>query len=112
MFRGAFFKLKIFILTMSEELRKEWRRAIWTLVTAAVLALVGTFVQSYTMQRSMSEQLNVLKQEQTVIRTKLDLIQIQIERKVDRSTLDNSLVRIDLKLEKIVDNIFKIQQKD
>lgn len=97
-------------MTMSEDIRQEWRRAMWTIVTAAVLALGGSFVQTYVMQQSMSEQMKVMQEEQKMIRQKLDVIQIQIESKVDRSTLDHCLNRIDDKLDKISDNIFKIQQ--
>jgi CO dehydrogenase/acetyl-CoA synthase delta subunit len=97
---------------MSEEIRREWRRAMWTIVTAAVIALAGSFVQTYVMQQSMSGQLDVMKQEQQVIRSKIDLMQVQLERKVDRGTLDNCLNRIDQKLDKIADNIFDIQQKN
>ena len=97
-------------MTMSEDIRKEWRRAMWTIVTAAVLALGGSFAQSVIMQQSMVEQLKILQKEQEIIRQKLDVIQIQLQNKVDRTTLDNFLNRIDDKLDKISDNIFKIKQ--
>ncbi len=95
---------------MSEEIRQEWRKAIWTIVIAAVMALGGSFVQTYVMQQSMHEQMKIMQEEQKIIRQKLDVIQIQLQNKVDRSTLDNCLNRIDEKLERISDNIFKIQQ--
>ena len=95
---------------MGEEIKREWRRAIWSIVTVAVIALATSFVQSSMAQRSMGEQLKVLIEEQQVIRAKLDVMQIQLERKVDRNVLDNCLNRIDTKLDKIADNIFKIQQ--
>lgn len=95
---------------MSEEIRQEWRKAIWTIVIAAVMALGGSFVQTYVMQQSMHEQMKIMKEEQKIIRQKLDVIQVQIENKVDRSTLDNCLERIDDKLDRISENLFKIQQ--
>jgi len=95
---------------MSEEIRRDFQKAIWSIVVAAVLSIGGLFFQSYVLQRGMTEQIDILKYEQQIIRQKIDLMQIQLERKVDRNTLDNCLQGFNLKLDKIADNIFKIQQ--
>ena len=95
---------------MSEEIRKEWRKAIWSIVIAAVLAIGGGAVQIYVVQRTISDQLQIMRKEQDLIRQKIDLIQIELQRKVNRNTLDDCLNGIDLKLDKISDNIFVIQQ--
>lgn len=95
---------------MVAEFKKDFSKAIWTVVVAAVISLAATAMQGHVLQQSMVDQLSVMKEEQKVIRQKLDVIQVQLENKVDRSTLDNSLNRIDDKLDKIADNIFKLQQ--
>lgn len=92
---------------MSEEIRRDWRRAIWSIVVAAVIAIGASYAQTYTMQRSMNEQMRILVREQQVIRTKVDLMQIKMERKVDRETLDNYLQRIDEKLDRITEKLIK-----
>jgi hypothetical protein len=61
------------------------------------------------MQQSMNDQIKIITKEQTLIRTKVDLMQLQIERKVDRNTLDNCLNRIDVKLDNINNNLLKLK---
>jgi len=90
---------------MTEEIRRDWRRAIWSIVVAAVIAIGASYAQTYTIQRSMNEQMHIIAREQQLIRTKVDLMQIQLERKVDRETLDNCLERIDMKLDKISEHL-------
>lgn len=96
---------------MNDEIKKEWRRAFWSLVITAIIAVSGAFFQSYIMTKTLSDKVDILTKEQSIIRSKVDLIQLQIERKVDRNTLDNCLTNIDHKLDNIQNNIFKIQQK-
>lgn len=58
----------------------------------------------------MQETVKVIKKEQEIIRTKVDILQITIERKVDRKTLDECLTRIDNKLEKNTELLIKINK--
>jgi hypothetical protein len=94
---------------MNDELKTEFRRAMWSLVIAAVIAISGGFLQSYVMQQKMNDQIKIITKEQTLIRTKVDLMQLQLERKVDRNTLDNCLNRIDVKLDNINNNLLKLK---
>jgi hypothetical protein len=86
---------------MVEEIRKEWRKAMWTLVAAAVLAIASSYVQVVVSQNTMQKQIDILQSEQGLLRTKVDLLQVVIERKVDRDKMDDCLSDINHKLDGI-----------
>ncbi len=76
---------------MDNDMKNEWRKAVWTIVAAAVIALATSFAQTWSAQKSMSHQIEVLKEEQDLIRTKVDLLQIEMQHKVNRKTMDDCL---------------------
>lgn len=88
--------------------KSEVRRGIIILVTAAIIGLTGAFMQNIVFQASMQEQIEILRKEQDLIRTKLDLINIQLQRKVNRETMDNNFGDMTGRLERIEANILEI----
>lgn len=94
--------------SMADELKKELRRAIWTIVVAGVLGISGIFFQTLLAQSKMQQQIDVLSAEQQLIRTKVDLVMLQQQRKVDRETMDNTFKSVNDKLDKIADDILEI----
>jgi len=76
---------------MSDQQNKEWKRALWSVVVAAILAIGANFWMNVQFQATVKEQNRVMEIEIKILRTKIDNLSIHIERKVDRETLDNCL---------------------
>ena len=93
---------------MPDDMRTELRKAIWTIVTVGILGVSGVFVQTMVAQSVMQEQIDVIKQEQDVIRQKIDLLYIGLGRKVDRETMDDCLHEVNIKLDRISQNVLEI----
>ena len=93
-----------------DDIKKTWRNAFISIVATAILSIVLTAFSAYVALETMRETVNVMKKEQEIIRTKVDILQITIERKVDRKTLDECLTRIDNKLEKNMELLIKINK--
>lgn len=71
---------------MCEELNKEWKKAIWTIVAAAVIGIGSLFWASVTTQRVMLYRLDVIQAEQSMLRDKVDVLQIEVNTKVGSDT--------------------------
>lgn len=93
-----------------DDVKKTWLNAFISIVATAILSIVLTAFSAYVALQTMRETVNVMKKEQEIIRTKVDILQITIERKVDRKTLDECLTRIDNKLEKNTELLIKINK--
>lgn len=93
-----------------DDVKKTWRNAFISIVATAVLSIILTAFSSYVALQTMQETMKVIKKEQEIIRSKVDMLQITIERKVDRKTLDECLTRIDNKLEKNTELLIKINK--
>jgi hypothetical protein len=76
------------------ELSNEFKKAIWTLVVASFVALGANFWQNVSFQAKHRNQIEILRTETDILRLKVDVLDKQIERKVDRETLDNCLSSI------------------
>jgi len=96
---------------MTDTMKSEWRKALWTVVVAGIIAIVSNFIQNISAQSSMNEQLKVMQSEITLIRSKIDIIQIQMGNKVDRETLDNNIVIMNGKLDEMGTRIFEIYKE-
>ncbi len=86
---------------MTDQFNSDWRKAMWTLVAAAILAIRGTISTNFITTLTLKERLKTLETEQRAIRNKVDLIQIQLEKKVPRDKLDMFMKDIDYKLDGI-----------
>lgn len=93
-----------------DDIKKTWRNAFISIVATAILSIILTAFSAYVTLETMRETVNVMKKEQEIIRTKVDILQVTIERKVDRKTLDECLTRIDNKLEKNTELLIKINK--
>lgn len=93
---------------MSDDIRKEWRRAIWTIVAACIIALGTNVAQTWAATRTLEVQLKVLDKEQGALRTKVDLLLAQMEKKVDRETLDYCMSEIKSDIREIKNHILEI----
>lgn len=94
-----------------DDVKKTWRNAFISIVATAILSIVLTAFSAYVALETMRETINILKQEQQIIRTKVDLLQITLERKVDRRTLDDLLKQFDHKLDKNTELLIKIHKE-
>lgn len=93
-----------------DDVKKTWRNAFISIVATAVLSIILTAFSSYVALETMRETVNIIKREQQIIRTKVDLLQITLERKVDRKTLDDLLKQVDHKLDKNTELLIKIHK--
>ena len=93
-----------------DDVKKIWRNAFISIVATAVLSIIFTAFSAYVALETMRTTINVIKQEQQIIRTKVDLLQITLERKVDRKTLDDLLKQVDHKLDKNTELLIKINK--
>lgn len=84
---------------MSEDLRIEWRKALWTLVVAAILSIGGTIATNWITTATLKERIKTVETEQKALRDKVDLLQIQIQKMVPREKLDDCLNNMDSKLD-------------
>lgn len=94
-----------------DDVKKTWRNAFISIVATAILSIVLTAFSAYVALETMRETINIIKQEQQIIRTKVDLLQITLERKVDRKTLDDLLKQFDHKLDKNTELLIKIHKE-
>lgn len=94
-----------------DDVKKTWRNAFISIVATAILSIVLTAFSAYVALETMRETINIIKQEQQIIRTKVDLLQITLERKVDRKTLDDLLKQFDHKLDKNTELLIKIYKE-
>jgi len=76
---------------MTEMQNREWKRALWSVVVAALLAIGANFWMNVQFQATVKEQNRVMELEINLLRSKIDHLGIQVEHKVDRETLDNCL---------------------
>jgi len=93
-----------------DDIKKTWRNAFISIVATAILSIILTAFSAYVSLKTMRVTVNVIEKEQEIIRTKVDILQTTIERKVDRKTLDECLTRIDNKLEKNTELLIKISK--
>jgi len=96
---------------MSEVLKNEWRKALWTLIAAGLLSIAGTIGANIVTTATLKERIKTIETEQGIIRNKVDLIQIQLEKKVPREKLDECLRDMDSKLDDI-HNEFEVSLRD
>lgn len=96
---------------MTDIMKSDWRKALWSVVVAGVIGIVGNFIQNISAQSQMNEQIKVMQNEVTLIRSKIDVIQIQMGNKVDRETLDNNIVIMNGKLDEMGTRIFEIYKE-
>lgn len=94
-----------------DDVKKIWRNAFISIVATAVLSIIFTAFSAYVALETMRTTINIIKQEQQTIRTKVDLLQITLERKVDRKTLDDLLKQFDHKLDKNTELLIKIHKE-
>lgn len=97
---------------MSDDIRKEWRRAIWTVVAACIIALGTNVAQTWAATRTLEVQLKVIEKEQGALRTKVDLLLVQMETKVDRKTLDHYMSEIKNDIREIKNHILEIYKNE
>lgn len=76
---------------MTEMQNREWKRALWSVVAAALIAIGANFWMNVQFQATVKEQNRVMELEINLLRSKIDHLGVQVERKVDRETLDNCL---------------------
>lgn len=76
---------------MTDMQNREWKRALWSVVAAAVIAIGANFWMNVQFQATVKEQNRVMELEINLLRSKIDHLGVQLERKVDRETLDNCL---------------------
>lgn len=76
---------------MTDMQNREWKRALWSVVVAAVLAIGASYFSNLQFQATVREQNRVMENEINLLRGKIDHMGMQLERKVDRETLDNCL---------------------
>lgn len=93
-----------------DDVKKTWRNAFISIVATAILSIVLTAFSAYVALQTMQETVNVIKKEQEIIRSKVDILQVTIERKVDRRTLDDLLKQFDHKLDKNTELLIKIHK--
>lgn len=93
-----------------DDVKKIWRNAFISIVATAILSIVLTAFSAYVALQTMQETVNVIKKEQEIIRSKVDILQVTIERKVDRKTLDDLLKQFDHKLDKNTELLIKIHK--
>lgn len=94
-----------------DDVKKTWRNAFISIVATAILSIVLTAFSAYVALQTMQETVNVIKKEQEIIRSKVDILQVTIERKVDRKTLDDLLKQFDHKLDKNTELLIKIHKE-
>lgn len=94
-----------------DDVKKTWRNAFISIVATAILSIVLTAFSAYVALQTMQETVNVIKKEQEIIRSKVDILQVTIERKVDRRTLDDLLKQFDHKLDKNTELLIKIHKE-
>ncbi len=76
---------------MTDMQNREWKRALWSVVAAAVIAIGASFFSNLQFQATVREQNRVMETEINLLRGKIDHMGMQLERKVDRETLDQCL---------------------
>jgi uncharacterized membrane protein YraQ (UPF0718 family) len=76
---------------MTEIQNREWKRALWTVVAAALIAIGANFWMNVQFQATVKEQIRVMQHEQHITRIKVDQMSIDLQGKVDRTVLDECL---------------------
>ncbi len=61
---------------MTDQFKSDWRKAIWTLVAAAIHTIGGTISTNFITTLTLKERLKTLEMEQGAIRNQVDHIQI------------------------------------
>lgn len=88
--------------SMNEAIKKDLHKAIFTIVVTAVIAITGSFIQVYVTQHSMNQQMQRMEREQEMIKAKIQIIEIEMETKIDAKTLDEKLYRIEDKIDALI----------
>lgn len=70
---------------------REWKRAIWSIASAAIITIAANFWMNVQFQATVKEKNRVMEIEISLLRSKIDQMGIVLERKVDRETLDGFL---------------------
>jgi len=96
---------------MTDEIKKEFRGALWKIIGTGVFFLAVNFVQMFVSQKTMGEQLDVLRTEQQLIRAKVDLLQVQMERKVNRDKMDDCFDDVKKNIEIMNETVLSIYRE-
>lgn len=76
---------------MTDMQNREWKRALWSVAAAAVIAIGANFWMNVQFQATVKEQIRVMQNEQAITRSRVDQMSIDIQNKVDRTVLDDCL---------------------
>lgn len=76
---------------MTEMQNREWKRALWSVAAAALIAIGANFWMNVQFQATVKEQIRVMQHEQHITRMRVDQMSIDLQGKVDRTVLDECL---------------------